>query len=251
VNATNGRLISAAGAVLVIIAIFLNALSGVSYWDLDGTLAWFGLILAAIALLLAAGGYTGRANDGWLFGIGALLIGYYGWLPAVTAFDQWKHTGAGLWLTFAGAIVIALGAAATLTATGAIKTTPAGPTPPALAAGIGIVLSIVSIFLTADNGEKYWNASGHSLGIVMLIVGIVAALAWVATVQGQATFGIDVALTLILLGLFAVDPVASAFNQFGSLGAGAWLGLAGGILAAGGTWAARGADLPHAAAAAA
>jgi hypothetical protein len=44
----------------------------------------------------------------------------------------------------------------------------------------------------------------------------------------------------------AVAPVGAAFGDFGSLDAGAWLGLAGGLLAAGGTWAARGGELPHA-----
>jgi hypothetical protein len=251
VNATNGRVISAAGAALVIVAIFLNAFFGQSYWDIDGTLAWFGLILAAIALLLCAAGYAGQAFDGWTFGIGALLIGYYGWFPALTAFDDWKHTGAGLWLALAGAIIIAFGAVITLTATGGVTSTPAGASPPALAVAIGIVLCIVSIFLDADHGEKYWSASGHSLGIVMLAFGVLAGLAWIATVQGRPTFGIDLALTLILLGLFALDPVGSAFNQFGDLDAGAWLGLAGGILAAGGTWATRGAELSHTATAAA
>ena len=57
--------------------------------------------------------------------------------------------------------------------------------------------------------------------------------------------GLDVAISLVLLGLVAFDVVGSAFNQFGDLGAGAWLALAGGILAAGGTWAARGQEMPR------
>ena len=48
-------------------------------------------------------------------------------------------------------------------------------------------------------------------------------------------------------GLVAFEPISTAFNQLGDLDTGAWLALAGGILAAGGTWAARGIEMPHAA----
>jgi hypothetical protein len=74
----------------------------------------------------------------------------------------------------------------------------------------------------------------------MLIVAVLCAPAWCATVAGMPTRGADSALTLVLLGLVAFDPVVAAFNNLGDLQAGAWLALAGGILAAGGTWAARG-----------
>jgi len=61
------------------------------------------------------------------------------------------------------------------------------------------------------------------------------------------TRGVDAALTLVLLGLVAFDPVSVAFNNLGDLQAGAWLALAGGILAAGGTWSARGVEAQRAA----
>ena len=56
--------------------------------------------------------------DGWLFAIGALLVGYWGFFPAALAFDQWDGHGAGLWLTFAGAILIAAGVALPALASG-------------------------------------------------------------------------------------------------------------------------------------
>ena len=255
-NATAGRATAAIGAVLAIVALWLDALVfgpiSTSYWDLDGTFAAFGLGAAVLALIAAASSTTGTyAADGWLCAIGAVLVGFYGWFPAATAFNDWKHTGAGLWLAFAGAILIAVGAAAALLSTGAVHSTPAGATPPALAAGLGIALVFPSIWLDAENGATYWNGPlGHSLGIVLLILAIAAGLVWAATAfGGVATHGIDAVLTLILLGLVAVDPIASAFNQFGDVGTGGWLALAGGILAAGGTWAARGAELAHTAAA--
>lgn len=177
------------------------------------------------------------------------MIGYWGWLPAVTAFDTWDETGAGTWLAFVGGILVAVGAAISLWLAGAVRSTPAGMLPPALVAGLGIALVFPGIFLDARDGTSYWNASGHSLGIVILILAIAAGLTWAASVAGTATRGLDAALTLILLGVLAFTPIDAAFNSFGSLDSGTWLALAGGILAAGGTWAARGGELPRAVAA--
>jgi hypothetical protein len=253
------RLVAAIGAVLAIVGIFLDAVPGVSYWDSDGTLAWTGLILAAAALLLVAAGHLKSALDGWVFAIGAALAGYWSWFPAVTAFDDWDQTRAGMWLSLGGALLIAVGAAVTLLAAGRATTTPGGVTLPALVAGLGIVLVFPGIFLDAEKGalldtgaaQSYWDYGplGHSLGILMLILGVLSALAWGATLVGVTTRGLDVALTLVLLGLVAFLPATAAFNRLGDLQAGAWLALAGGILAAGGTWAARGGEAPQPAAA--
>jgi len=183
--------------------------------------------------------------DEWVAAIGALLVGYWLFFPAAFAFDQWDDTGVGLWLTLAGAVLIAAGAALPALASGAARSTPAGTSTPMLAAGLGIVLVFPSIWLDANNGENYWNAGGHSLGIVMLALTIVAALAWGGSISGAPTRGLDLTVALVLLGLFAVTPVGSAFNDFGSVDVGGWLGLAGAILAAGGIWAARGAEAPR------
>ena len=246
-NPMAGRGIALIGAVLAIVGIFVSALGGQSYWDIDGTLAAFGLALAILAGLCVLLSYAGWQTDGWLAGLGALMVGYFGWFPAVTAFSDWDQTRAGTWLTFAGGIVVLLGAAAAINAAGGERSTPAGLTSASLAAGLGIALVFPGIFIKADEGQSYWNASGHSLGIVMLIVAIIAGLVWAASAAGTDTKGLDVVVSLVLLGLVAFDPVVRAFNQFGSLDTGAWLALAGGILAAGGTWAARGIEMPHAA----
>jgi hypothetical protein len=249
VNATAGRGLAAIGAVLAIVGIFLDAILSTSYWDIDGTFAWFGLILGALALALVAASYAGNPMDGWLFAIGAFLVGYWGFFPTALAFDQWDETGAGLWLCFAGAILIAVGVALPALASGAARSTPSGASPPMLAAGLGIVLIFPSIWLDASDGVSYWDGpSGHSVGVVLLVLAIVAALAWAGSITGAPTRGADVAVSLVLLGLLAVTPVGSAFNQFGSVDVGGWLGLAGAILAAGGIWAARGAEIPRTAA---
>jgi len=246
------RLVAAIGAVLAIVGIFLDAVPGFSYWDFDGTVAWFGLILAAVALLLVAAGHLWSAMDAWVFAIGAALTGYWSWFPAVTAFDDWDQTRAGMWLCLGGALLIAAGSAVTLLAAGRATTTPGGVSLAALVAGLGIVLVFPGIFVEAESGRSYWDgppAFGHSLGILMLILAVLCALAWGVTLIGVKTRGLDEALALALLGLVAFDPATAAFNDLGNLQAGAWLALAGGILAAGGTWAARGGEAPQPAAA--
>ena len=153
-NATAGRGLAAIGAVLAIVGIFLDAILSTSYWDIDGTFAWFGLILGALALALAAAAYAGNPIDGWLFGIGAFLVGYWGFFPVALAFDQWDETGAGLWLCLAGAILIAVGVALPALATGTARSTPSGTSSPMLAAGLGIVLIFPSIWLDARKSAR-------------------------------------------------------------------------------------------------
>jgi hypothetical protein len=248
------RLVAAVGAVLAIVGIFLDAAPSLSYWDFDGTVAWTGLILAGAALLLVAASFAGRALNGWLFATGAVLAGYWAWLPAVTAFDDWDQTRAGMWLCLGGSLLIAVGAAVLLVAGGEAASTPPGMSFPALVAGVGIVLVFPGIFLNAQAGVSYWHGpplSGHSLGILMLILAVLSAAAWGATFVGIETRGLDAAFTLAALGIVGFNPVQVAFDNLGDLQVGAWLALAGGILAAGGTWAARGIETPQAAPAAA
>ena len=88
-----GRGIASIGAVLAIVGIFVTALGGQSYWDIDGTLAAFGLAAAILAALCVLLSFAGRQTDGWLAGLGALMVGYFGWFPAATAFDDWDRRG--------------------------------------------------------------------------------------------------------------------------------------------------------------
>jgi hypothetical protein len=226
--------------VLAIVGIFLDAIQTISYWELDGTIAWTGLVLAALALLLVVVGYAGAGLDGWLFAIGAALAGYWAWFPAVSAFDGWDETGAGMWLCLGGALLVALGAAASLSRAGFVTTTPGGISFATVVSGVGIALVFPAIFLDAQQGASYWDGDG--LGILMLVLASLCALAWAATIAGARTRGLDAALALVLLGLVAFNPVALAFNDIREIEAGGWLALAGGILAAGGTWSARGVE---------
>ena len=248
------RLVAAVGAALTIVGVFLDALLDTSYWDVDGTLAWVGLILGTTALLLVAAAFLGVALDAWLFAVGATLVGYWAWLPALTAFDSWDRTDAGMWLCLGGALLIAAASAVVLVRSGEARTTPAGVSLAAAVTGIGIALVFPGIFLDAEqttgaSGWSYWDPPtyGHGVGILMLVLAVVSGVVFVATTLGAQTRGLDVALTLVLLGLVAFDPVWTAFNDLGDLQVGAWLALAGGILAAGGTWSARAGEAPSAA----
>jgi hypothetical protein len=146
-----------------------------------------------------------------------------------------------MWLCLAGGALIAAGAAAALLLAGAAGSTPAGISLPTLVSRVGIALVFPGIFLSAEEDTSYWNGPlGHTLGILMLALAILCLAAWLATLAGVRTRGLDSALTLVLLGLVAFDPVVVALHSLGDLQTGAWLALAGGILAAGGTWSARG-----------
>ena len=253
-NAMAGRAIAGVGVVLAFVGIWVKAFSsGESYWSFDGTIGAFALVLACLAALALAAGYAGQPTNGALFGIGAVMLGYSGWFPAALAFNNWDESRAGLWLAFAGGGLIVIGAGASYVTRAPPRDTPAGLSREALVTGLGIALVFPGIFLSAGSGHAYWKLGllGHSLGIVMLILAIASGLAWAAGVAGTGTLGLDQALTLVLLGLVAFVPVGAAFGDFGSLDSGAWLAFAGAILAAGGTWAARGMEMPRAAAAAA
>jgi hypothetical protein len=249
VNRTAGWAIAAVGVVLALVAIWIDSFQGSSYWS-DGTTGVFLLIVAGIAGLALLAAYAGgQEANGWAFAAGAVLFGFYGFLPAATAFDFWKYLDAGAWLGVAGGGLIMIGVAAMYLAAERPASTPAGTTSGSLAAALGVALVFPAIFVDSLQGASYWTfgAFGHSIGIVLLIIAIACGLVWAAAVAGTPTSGIDQALTLVLLGLLAVLPVGAAFGDFGSLDAGAWLGLAGGILAAGGTWSARGGRIPYAA----
>jgi hypothetical protein len=242
-----GRLAAAVGAALAIAGVFLDGYAGASYWDFDGTLAWAGIVLGAAALLMVAADFAGAPTDGWLFAIGAVLVGYWGWLPAALAFADLDQVKTGAWLCLAGALVVAVAAGAVLVQTGRATTTPKGISLASVLSLVGIALVYPAIFLHVEQDQSYWDGPGglRFFGILMLALTSLCALAWVLTAIGRPTRGADAALTLVLLGLVAFEPVGSAFNHFGDLQTGAWLALAGGILAAGGTWSARAAEAPR------
>jgi hypothetical protein len=238
--------VAAAGVVLAFVAIWVGNLPGESYWSTDGTTGAFCLLLAALSALLFVAGIADRSN-GPMAALGALMLGYFVFTPALLGYDSWDQAEAGLWLAVAAGALIVIGAGGPYLVD-APKSTPPRLSRATLTAALGIVLVFPGLFLDfAQGGRSYWDVRGE-IGIVILVVAIASALAWAATVAGVRTRGLDQALTLALFGLVLFVPVQFAWDHFGSLDSGAWLALAGGILAAGGTWAARDLDVPSRAA---
>jgi hypothetical protein len=247
-RATAAMLVTVAGGVLAIVGVFLDGYAGVSYWDYDGTLAWAGIVLGAAALLMVAAAVAGAPTGGWLFATGAVLVGYWGWLPAAFAFSDLDQVKVGAWLGLAGALVIAIGAGAALVLSGRATTTPKVISLASVLSFVGIALVYPSIFLHVINDQSYWDGPTglRFFGVLMLALTSLCAVLWIVTAVGRLTRGLDAAFTLVLLGLVGFQPVYQAFNHFGDLQVGAWLALAGGILAAGGTWSARAVEAPRA-----
>jgi hypothetical protein len=241
------RLVAAIGAALTIVGIFLDAFAGVSYWELDDTLAWVGLVLGAVTLALVVAAFAGLPAEGWVFAIGAALLGYWGWVPAAFAFSDLDQLDAGSWLCLAGAAAIAVGIGAALLLAGRATTTPKGISLASFLSLVGIALVFPAIFLHVEQDQSYWNGPFglRFFGIMMLALTSLCLLVWALTAIGKPTRGLDAALTLVLFGLVAFEPIESAFNHLDDLQVGAWLAFAGGILAAGGTWSAR-AEAPRA-----
>jgi hypothetical protein len=169
--------------------------------------------------------------------VGGILLGFYGFLPAALATDQWHFLDAGAWLGFCGGALMTLGALAVL-APAWIRASLRDPLPMTAAgiAAVGLALSTVAIWPKADTDGSYWNAPslGHSLGVVMLVLVILAAIGLVAAIGMRVGAGAGLAAVagLIDCGLLLFIPVGDAFNQLGHLRAGGWLGFFGGLLLA-------------------
>jgi hypothetical protein len=241
VDAQVGRGIAAVGVVLALLGIWLHAVVGQSYWDLDGTAGAFLLIMAILGALALLAGFSGGAGgaDRALLITGAVLLGFYAFFPAALATDKWDYLDAGAWLGFVGGCLMTIGALAVLMPwrSAPAATSAANPPMGAALAALGLILIVPAIWLKVDNeGGSYWNAPGlgHSLGVLILILVILAGLGLVgavlAGVAGAA--GLAALAGLILCGLMVFIPVGDAFGDLGNMRAGAWLGFFGGLLLA-------------------
>lgn len=233
-----GRGMAAVGIVLGLIAIWVNygseALGNSKYWD-DGTLGGLLLILAILAALaLAAAFATGRRDYDIAYGaIGGVAFGIYLFLPAVLAFNQWKYLDTGAWLGLCAALTLIGASIATWPPDRAVaRPAVAGM----LLALVGLVLVLAGLFPDVESAGRgsYWNlsGSGHSFGILMIILVLLVALS-IGAAYSMAS-GMDSALLLgaVTLGAAIAIPVGEAFNNLGDLGTGAWLTAIGGILVA-------------------
>jgi hypothetical protein len=107
----------------------------------------------------------------------------------------------------------------------------------AIPAILGRILCLIAIWLTAESGlgRSYWDLAdqGRALPALMLLLVIAGAMLGAATTFTSAPrAAADGALILaaVTFGLYAAEVIESAFNTFGSLDTGAWLGSAGALV---------------------
>jgi hypothetical protein len=239
-NEMIGRGMVLIGLVLAVIALWLDVLPDTKYFD-DGTQGAFLLAVAVIAgLLLAVSWLQNRPQPTRIaLGLCVLLLGYYVFFPAALAFSNLDEMEAGGWLGLVGAVIAVIGAWIGSRSQGAQTVMPSamgmrGVQMGTLAALGGVVLCVISIWLDASGPTSYWNFSDdYILGILMLIAGVLCGLALLATWMGRGpTSALWASIfALMLCGMFIVGPVATAFNNFGELEVGAWLGFVGGLVA--------------------
>ncbi len=226
-----GRGVAAVGLVCAVVAIWVKFAIGRAYWD-DGTLGGLLLILAILGALVLVGALaTNRsALDAALGAIGGTLLGLYLWYPAVFATDQWDVLDKGAWLGVCSALVL-IGALIALGPSMAAGAHPAAIGTLLALVGLGLVLAGLWTKTTNEPGT-YWNVpgAGHSLGVLMLILVVLSAVAVAAA--HAARIGQDAALAVAgaTLGITVFLPVLAAFNNLDELRAGAWLAGIGGIV---------------------
>jgi hypothetical protein len=246
-----GRAVALVGAVCGLVAIWTDAVPSTKYWD-DGTIGTAMLVLVgAAALVVVAALATGRRDlDFTAASIGAIGVGLLFFYPVILAFDEWNRMETGGFLGICSAL-LPLGALAAYLSTrpaaniGVERNAALG----ALLALAGVGLVVAGIWPDVDNtpgGASYWDLPGlgHSAGIFLIVAAVVTALLVVgAYLKMPVAADLAVVAAAGTLGFVAALPVGNAFDDFGSLRAGAWLAFAGGVVLFSGTVILRGAPL--------
>ncbi len=244
------RLLAVGGIVLALAGTWANVWGsqGSSLW-VDGTTGGLPLLLVVVAGALVAINLAFRSS--WSLPsvsvLGWLLAGYFGTTVIQAAPDQLGTLGPATWLGVSGGVLMGL-SALSLHSLAAWKRRSPSMTlrrfAPWLATGIGAGILLASLWLTAEAqssgakaSETYWNSAGdHSLGIAMLVLGasaIVALLGVLITRLSVLSIW-ALAASLALLGISLFIPVSEAFHHLGTLRSGAWLALAGSLIASAG-----------------
>ncbi|MGC9974096.1 MAG: hypothetical protein ABSC36_01725 [Gaiellaceae bacterium] len=244
------RLLAVGGIALALAGTWANVWGsqGSSLW-VDGTTGGLPLLLVVVSGALVAINLAFRRR--WALPcvsiLGWLLAGYFGTTVIQAAPDQLGTLGPATWLGMIGGVLMGL-SALSLQSMAAWKRRSPSMTlrrfAPWLATGIGAGILLASLWLTAEAqssgtkaSETYWNSAGdHSLGIVMLVLGasaIVALLGVLITRLSVLSIW-ALAASLALLGISLFIPVSEAFHHLGTLRSGAWLALAGSLIASAG-----------------
>lgn len=225
-------------------------------WAEDGTVAGFPAALALLAALLVLLGLVYQWK--WLLPsvgvIGWIIFGFFGYYLAWVIPDT-DLLGPAAWLGAAAGALMGLSAIPLYSRSSWRRRLPSMTLRrlvPWLATAVGTGLTLISLWLDAEPAQKisgklvhisYWRLPGlggtaadHSLGVVMLVLGVstLVALLAVLITRFSALHTWVLAASLTLLGLSLFVPVSEAFNHLGSLRSGAWLALVGSLIAGAG-----------------
>ncbi len=242
------RLVALSGVALALAGTWANAWGeqGSSFWAIDGTLGGFPFILVVLGGLLLATSFVFRYR--WILPsvsiLGWLFVGYFGFFAAEAMPNDLDLLGPAAWLGMSGGALMGLSTVSLRSMATWKRLSPKMTRKCfipwlATAVGTGIVLSSLWFATEAQPSgtnlsNTYWDAAGdHSLGIVMLVLGVstLAALlgALITRLSVLSTWAL--AASLALLGISLFIPVFRAFNHLGVLRSGAWLALVGSLLA--------------------
>jgi hypothetical protein len=239
-RAVVGREAAAIGILLGVIAIFVDYASvagqSLKYSD-DGTILAFLLVTLILAAIALAATFTGQAELEPVAAVsGSAACGFFLFVPASLGFNHFDLLSTGAWLGVCTAL-IPLGLWLSMSAQPGRLARPALQL--AVPAIVGRVLCLVAIWLTAEQigpvDVSYWNLldQGRALPALMLLLVIGgAALGALTTLGTPNRVAVDGVLILgaVTFGLYSAEVIGSAFNEFGSIGAGGWLGFAGAAL---------------------
>lgn len=229
---------------------------GATYWSSWTTRLLLIALIAVCAGLLVANVIRDEGDRflASVCGVGAILLGYFLFIPVAVGFGHLGDLALGPKLGVVGSAVIVLGALP-LRALGVRQRSRKRSGLPLYVtwflAAMAPVLVIVSLgrdtaskLITTPGGlgfsgqyPRYWDSvrlsGGHALGIFMLVLAVVAiamALGDVilkAPVLGRWALG----ASLLLVGLALYYPTYLGFQSLGSLAAGGGLALEGSVLA--------------------
>ena len=238
-----GRAIAMAGIVAGLLAIGLNLVGSgggaAHYADHGAVIAFVIALLAYASYLPAEVGLDTPATVA-----GTVAFGFFLYVPASLAFDRLGSVGAAGWLGLC-TLLIPVGAHLVRSAeTGhhvpeaPLRTAESFRDPLLGLTVLGIVLIAVGIWLPdLSGGASVWNAaaSGHALGLLILLVVLLELTAIVGPLAGIAvTRYAALLITAASFGLVEAPFVHDAFNRMGSLGNGGWMLAVGGLLLFGG-----------------
>jgi hypothetical protein len=238
-----GRAIAMLGIITGLLAVGLNVVgsggAAVHYADHGAVIAFLVALLAFASYLPAE---VGRDTPATI--AGTVAFGFFLYVPASLAFDRLGSVGAAGWLGLC-TLLVPIGAHLVRGADPGhhrdavpLRTAESFKDPLLGLTVLGIVLIVVAVWLPdLSGGPSVWNtaASGHALGLLVLLVALLDAICVVGPLAGIAVPRYPALLiTAASFGLVEAPFVHDAFNRMGSLGNGGWMLAVGGALLFGG-----------------